>query len=97
MTTESQVVRQFVEELRKQPHRYDGHYHFLRHSIHQALIKDDLLGGYSFRSSCRRERDFMAARLEKRIRKKAAQPFRRTKRGLMRAKAAGKNEVTRRR
>jgi hypothetical protein len=33
----------------------------------------------------------------KRIRKKVAQPFRRKKRGPMRAKAAGKNEVTRRR
>jgi hypothetical protein len=38
-------------------------------------------------------RDRMSKRLERRIMKKAAQPFRRKKRGPQRRRAAGKNEV----
>lgn len=98
MSTETQVVKRFVALLRKHPEKYRGWAsRYLSWHIHQELVRGDLRGGFVLFGHDYPDRAYMARRLEKRIRKKAAQPFRRKKRGPMRAKAAGKNEVTRRR
>lgn len=98
MITETQIVNEIVAMAKKDPQKYTGWgSRTLRWSIIDRLYKDrGLAGGYCF-SIARPERSNMVARLERRIRKKLGQPFRRKARGPKRAKAAGKNEVTRRR
>lgn len=97
MTTETQVVNRFVAELRKDPRKFSGYSsRALRHKIMAELTRDDLPGCGYFFIRIDPDRAYMGARLERRIRKKAAQPFRRKKRGPLRRRAAGKNEVTRR-
>jgi len=95
VTTETQVVKRIVAALEKNPRRYSGYSsRALRWDIYRQLERGDVRsGGCHFGSGPRPDRAFMVARLEKLIRKKAAQPFRRKRRGPMRAKAAGKNEV----
>lgn len=98
MTTETQIVNEFVAMLRRHPKKYSGAMsRYMRGAIMRALTRDDLRGGFNFNGGGRRDRQYMAERLERRIRKKLAQPFRRKDRGPLRAKGAGKNEVTRKR
>jgi hypothetical protein len=97
MVTETQIVKEFVALLNRHPEKFSGALsRYLRHAIHLALTRDDLRGMFSF-GGTRPDRQYMAERLEHRIRKKVGQPFRRKKRGPLRRRAAGKTEVTRKR
>lgn len=100
MATETQVVNQIVADIKRHPDKYKGWAsRALRWAIMDALHKDDLPGAYHYhpRDNGGRDRQYMIARLERRIQKKLGQPFRRKKRGPFKRRAAGKNEVTRRR
>jgi hypothetical protein len=96
MATETQIVNEFVREIRKRPNDAKFSNRNLRWEIQRALTRDDLRGGYWFRGPAKPERAYMAGRIERRIRKKLGQPFRRKDRGPLRRRAAGKTEVTRR-
>ncbi len=95
MKTETQIVKELIRRIRaKRLGDVDVRCR-LREVVARELHNNRIPGPFDL-STRRREREDMSARLERRIRKKLAQPFRRKKRGPLRKRAAGKNEVTRR-
>ena len=96
MATETHVVNVIVADIKAHPDKYKGFSsRGLRHRIARELAKDDPPGQWHPQSYHNRED--LIGKLEHKIHKKLGQPFRRKKRGPLRKRASGKNEVTRRR
>lgn len=98
MTTETQVVKRVVAMMKADPTLFRGwSSRAMRWKIYQLLAEGDAKGGgVPYFGGGLPPRAHLVTLLAKRISKKAGQPFRRKRRGPLRAKAAGKNEVTRR-
>lgn len=93
MPTETQIVKDMVKWLRRNP---SPNSRVIVQVIGSAL--NDGKWPYNSKSEnsaeCRRINRRSATRLHRRVMKKLSQPFRRKARGPLRARAAGKNEVT---